>query len=42
VKDHRTDVESGNVEAVLDGSLDRFIVPALMQLVAEKRKKGAS
>ena len=25
VKDHRTDVESGNVDAVLDGSLDVFI-----------------
>jgi len=25
VKDHRTDVESGNVDAVLDGSLDQFI-----------------
>ena len=25
VKDHRTDVETGNVEAVLDGDLDRFI-----------------
>ena len=25
VKDHRTDVESGNVDAVLDGSLDTFI-----------------
>ncbi len=25
VKDHRTDVESGNAEAVLDGDLERFI-----------------
>ena len=25
VKDHRTDVESGNTDAVLDGDLDRFI-----------------
>lgn len=25
VKDHRTDVESGNVDAVLDGALDTFI-----------------
>ena len=25
VKDHRTDVESGNADAVLDGNLDVFI-----------------
>ena len=25
VKDHRTNVESGNVAAVLDGDLDAFI-----------------
>lgn len=31
VKDHRTDVESGNVAAVLDGSLDRFIEAWLKQ-----------
>jgi peptide chain release factor 2 len=29
VKDHRTQVESGNVEAVLDGNLDRFIAAYL-------------
>jgi peptide chain release factor 2 len=31
VKDHRTDVESGNVAAVLDGNLDAFIRAMLLQ-----------
>ncbi len=31
VKDHRTDVETGNVEAVLEGDLDRFIRATLLQ-----------
>jgi len=30
VKDHRTNLEAGNVEAVLDGDLDRFIRSALL------------
>ena len=30
VKDHRTDEETGNVKAVMDGSLDPFIEAALM------------
>jgi peptide chain release factor 2 len=34
VKDHRTQVETGNVQAVLDGDLDRFIEGYL------KHKKG--
>jgi len=25
VKDHRTELESGNVNAVLDGDIDKFI-----------------
>lgn len=32
VKDHRTDVETGNVEAVLDGRLDDFIEAELSSL----------
>jgi len=31
VKDHRTDVESGNVTAVLDGNIDEFIRAMLLQ-----------
>jgi peptide chain release factor 2 len=30
VKDHRTDVESGNVDGVLEGDLDRFIRATLL------------
>jgi peptide chain release factor 2 len=30
VKDHRTNMEIGNVNAVLDGSLDKFIEEALL------------
>jgi peptide chain release factor 2 len=36
VKDHRTDFESGNIQAVLDGKLDAFIEAYLRQ---RKRKK---
>jgi peptide chain release factor 2 len=35
VKDHRTDVETGNINAVLDGDLDRFIEEYL-------RRKGSA
>ena len=31
VKDHRTDVETGNTEAVLDGDFDLFIWPYLQK-----------
>jgi peptide chain release factor 2 len=31
VKDHRTDVESGNAQAVLDGDLDKFMRAFLLQ-----------
>jgi peptide chain release factor 2 len=35
VKDHRTGQESGNVEAVLEGDLDRFIRASLLQRAGE-------
>ena len=34
VKDHRTKVEIGNVERVLDGDIDVFIKSYLMQKAA--------
>ncbi len=34
VKDHRTELEIGNVDAVLDGDLDRFIRATLVQKAA--------
>ena len=36
VKDHRTDVEVGNVQGVLDGDLDDFVRAELL------RRAGAS
>jgi peptide chain release factor 2 len=35
VKDHRTDVEMGNTQAVLDGDLDRFIESYLRSTIGE-------
>jgi peptide chain release factor 2 len=35
VKDHRTDIESGNVDAVLDGDIDQFIEGYLMSIPAK-------
>ena len=40
VKDHRTDVETGNVEAVLDGGLDIFINGYLKWLSVQGDKKN--
>jgi peptide chain release factor 2 len=37
VKDHRTDYEMGNIQAVLDGDLDGFIEAYLRSQVGEKR-----
>ncbi len=34
VKDHRTGVEVGNTDAVLDGDLDRFIQAYLLKKIA--------
>ena len=31
VKDHRTELKVGNVDAVLDGDLDQFIEPAVIR-----------
>ena len=36
VKDHRTQVETGNVQAVLDGDIDRFIEALLRQQAAKR------
>lgn len=40
VKDHRTDVETGNVDAVLDGGLDIFINGYLKWISAQGDKKN--
>lgn len=39
-KDHRTDLETGNVEAVLDGDIDAFIRSTLLSQGAEIRSEG--
>lgn len=36
VKDHRTQLEIGNVQAVMDGEIDEFIEAYLRQQVREK------
>jgi len=43
VKDHRTDTEMGNVEAVLDGDLDRFIRATLLwQSTSSSQSQGGT
>ncbi len=41
VKDHRTGVETGNVQAVLDGDLDRFVAAELRRRAADRSGGGA-
>jgi peptide chain release factor 2 len=36
VKDHRTSVETGNVQAVLDGDLDQFVAAELRRRVTAR------
>ncbi len=42
VKDHRTGVEAGNAEGVLNGDLDRFIRAALLQGAGAEAARGGS
>ncbi len=42
VKDHRTEVETGNVEAVLNGDLDRFVVAYHRWRVGEETAAGVA
>ena len=39
VKDHRTKVESGNVQGIMDGDLDNFIRAFLMEKISDKDLK---
>jgi peptide chain release factor 2 len=40
VKDHRTGIETGNVQAVLDGQLDQFVAAELRRRAAERTGDG--
>ena len=37
VKDHRTNVETGNAQGVLDGDLDRFVRAELLRRAGDGR-----
>lgn len=41
VKDHRTEVEAGNVDAILDGDIDQFIESALKREVSLKARSSS-
>jgi peptide chain release factor 2 len=41
VKDHRTGVEAGNVQAVMDGELDQFITAYLKKKVRSYQEAGS-
>jgi peptide chain release factor 2 len=41
IKDHRTEIETGNVDAVLDGDLDRFIRAILLQKASGPGEEGS-
>ena len=42
VKDHRTDYQTSNVNAVMDGDIDNFIKAYLMEFGGEEKKKKKS
>jgi peptide chain release factor 2 len=42
VKDHRTETETGNVDAVLDGDLDRFVIDFHRWRVGEETEVGSA
>ena len=37
VKDHRTKLENGNIQAVIDGNLDQFIRACLLKTIQNKK-----
>jgi peptide chain release factor 2 len=39
VTDHRTGIKVGNVDAVLDGDLDQFMVAMLLELAGDPSAK---